>query len=114
MCLFAGMLFWVYSQRNIPTGSFSQMGLFLFTFFLNFCTQWAIYKLQVLCGKWMQMVLLALQCIFFYWTWEHSKFVFVAHGYREYENFLYTPLEQFGFIFPLFIVMLIVHTVRSR
>lgn len=114
MLAFAVMLFWIYSQRNIPTGSFAKMGLFLFTFFLNFCTQWALYKLQLLSGKWMQLALLAIQCLFFYWTWETSRFVFETHTSLDYQNFLYTPLEQLGFIFPLFIIMLIVHTIRNR
>jgi hypothetical protein len=111
---FGAFLFFTYAHRNIPSGSFSEMGNFLFTFFFNFCTQWAIYKLQALGGAGVQIGLIIMQLVFFGWSIQSSMFLYRPHYNDEYASFFFTPLQQFGVIIPVFLVLLIAHTIRNR
>lgn len=117
--LFGAYLFFTYIQRNAPSGEFSRTGgvdsmaKFAFTFFLNFCTQWALLRLQGLAGLRMQIVLLLAQLGFFAWTVYDFRFVYYPNMERDYAAYLVTPMKQFAIIFPLFLVMLFAST-RER
>lgn len=110
MCLFGAFLFFTYIQRNTPGGGFGEISVFLMTFFMNFGTQWWLYKLQALSNTVMQYVCIVLQLGFFWWTIYDFRFVYYAHMERNYEVFINTPLQQYVPIFALFVTMLILKT----
>ncbi len=108
--VFGAYLFFTYIQRTAPDGKNTLLLTFIFTFFLNFGTNWAIYMLQGLAGSIMQRVLIFIQLGFFAWTFYAFRFVYLKNVERNYEAFFYTPFQQYAAIFPLFMILLIMST----
>lgn len=110
---FAFYIVYTFAIHHLPDEG-RHILVFLFVAFWNIGVGWAAYRLVQLAGRpWLEKLLFALQLGFFGWIIYAYRFAYMPALEYTKQTFFTVPLMQYGILFVLLLVVLILNKDRS-